>query len=455
MDHLKAFKLKFAQIMEQIGSFEPAPFIAVGVSGGSDSLALAYLLHLWCQERGGQVVALSVDHKLRPEAEEEAKWVRQALLSQGIRHEILTWDFSSKPQTGIQEKAREARYRLLEGWCAQHGILHLATAHHLHDQVETFLIRLENKSTLIGLAGMPLVGERPNVRLLRPFLKFTKEDLCTIAETVYKEWVHDPSNLDLNFRRIYWRKKLETSCTPDSLENFIYFSQVCGDIRAEEQEEMAAYWVSYGTLHPMGWATLTLSPLLKLRPSASLYTLGRVLQTVGGGSYPPRGKQLQALWESLKEGVSSQKGGQRRTLSGCVIEKRENTLRIYKEDRHMPAEIPLGEDSFPRLSPFMWDRFQVFFSPSQWESLGGKKGYLAKMGEKSWDSLSKEFKKDLKKENLRLACLTCPVVWCEGIIKMLPDFLRAYLPEDETGYEFFKTFFSPPMPLMEPPFIKS
>src|ERR1700726_2847734 len=87
-----------------IGGFEARPFMAVAVSGGPDSLALTILADRWARQRGGQLTALTVDHRLRPESAEEARIVGEWLAGRGIAHQVLVWD-EAKPRTGIQEAA--------------------------------------------------------------------------------------------------------------------------------------------------------------------------------------------------------------------------------------------------------------------------------------------------------------------------------------------------------------
>src|SRR5205085_12296954 len=131
---------ELADLLDQIGGFEARPLIAVAVSGGPDSMALAILADRWARQRGGEAWALTVDHRLRPESAAEAETVASWLAARGIPHEVLVWS-DAKPASGIQEAARAARYRLLAGWCRDQGCLHLLTAHHREDQAETHLIR--------------------------------------------------------------------------------------------------------------------------------------------------------------------------------------------------------------------------------------------------------------------------------------------------------------------------
>ena len=79
----------FAALMAPFCPFESRPVVAVAVSGGRDSLALALLAHDWARSRGGRVVGLIVDHGLRAEAADEARSARETLRSQGIDSEVL------------------------------------------------------------------------------------------------------------------------------------------------------------------------------------------------------------------------------------------------------------------------------------------------------------------------------------------------------------------------------
>lgn len=163
--------------MAAFDPFEASPEIAVAVSGGRDSMALALLAAGWAAARGGRVVALTVDHGLRPEAADEAHRVGGWLAARGIAHQILTWN-GPHPARGVQAAARMARYRLLEGWCAERAILHLLLGHQRDDQAETVHMRAERQSGGVGLAGMPAVRETARLRLLRPLLGFPRRRLA-------------------------------------------------------------------------------------------------------------------------------------------------------------------------------------------------------------------------------------------------------------------------------------
>ena len=128
----------------------PDARLGIAVSGGPDSLAL---LLLAAEARPGQVEAATVDHALRPASKSEAEVVAEVCARLGVPHVILSADWDEKPETAIQERAREMRYRLLGEW-ARERRLTILTAHHLDDQAETLLMRLARGAGVRGLAGM-------------------------------------------------------------------------------------------------------------------------------------------------------------------------------------------------------------------------------------------------------------------------------------------------------------
>src|SRR5215470_8221607 len=104
---------EFAARLDRLGPYEREPRLAVAVSGGADSLALALLADAWARRRSGKIAALTVDHRLRPESTAEARQTGEWLARRGIAHGTLVWT-GPHPRSDIQAEARAARYRLLE-----------------------------------------------------------------------------------------------------------------------------------------------------------------------------------------------------------------------------------------------------------------------------------------------------------------------------------------------------
>jgi len=175
--------------------------VAVGISGGPDSMALGWLLAQWAKDHDVQVHAITVDHGLRKESAEEAKLVADRIRNwPNTRHTTLRWD-GDKPETRILEEARKARYDLMLSYMASRRITHLCVAHHQDDQAETFLIRLAKGSGLDGLAGMKPVQKFGEGFLVRPLLDLSKDDLVAICNDNKIPFVNDPTNLNEKYLR--------------------------------------------------------------------------------------------------------------------------------------------------------------------------------------------------------------------------------------------------------------
>lgn len=161
--------------------------LAVAVSGGADSIALALLMGQICD-----IEAVTVDHGLRAEAADEARFVGEVMARHNIAHTILHWQ-GEKPSSGIQAAARTARYKLIQDWCTAKNISNLVLAHHLDDQAETFLMRLSRGSGVYGLAAMAevstLMGSLGSIHMLRPLLHVSKDRLISTLTSMGKSVV--------------------------------------------------------------------------------------------------------------------------------------------------------------------------------------------------------------------------------------------------------------------------
>ncbi|MBR6356136.1 MAG: tRNA lysidine(34) synthetase TilS [Alphaproteobacteria bacterium] len=181
--------------------------IAVAVSGGADSLALVLMAKEELTVFGYEIIALTVNHHLRPSAAQEAAYVAEVMKAHGIEHHILEWT-SEKPKTGIEEAARTARYQLLTEWCKQNGVKVLLTAHHQNDQAETFLMRLKRGSGLDGLCCMRPVSENNGIIIARPLLSTAPETMRQYLTEHRIEWAEDESNNDVRYFRNRLRRFL-------------------------------------------------------------------------------------------------------------------------------------------------------------------------------------------------------------------------------------------------------
>jgi tRNA(Ile)-lysidine synthase len=205
-------RARFATVLDQL--VLEGQRIGVAVSGGPDSLAL---LLLAAAARPGEIEAATVDHALRPESAAEAKMVADLCANLGIPHSTLVAKWEQKPDSAIQARARAERYRLLSKWASERGLAALVTAHHLDDQAETLMMRLNRGAGVRGLASMrPRRPLTTKLKLVRPLLSWTHEELEAVCHDAGIEPVRDPSNEDEGFERVRMRKSLAGSDWLDS-----------------------------------------------------------------------------------------------------------------------------------------------------------------------------------------------------------------------------------------------
>lgn len=186
----------------------PGERLGLAVSGGPDSLAL---LLLAAAVRPGEVEAATVDHALRPGSRAEAEQVGDMCVGLGVPHTILAIEWDVTPGSGIQEQARAVRYGALAEWMRARSLNVLATGHHLDDQAETLVMRLNRGSGVRGLSGMRPLGAVPGhsgLGLARPLLGWRRTELEQVCSAAGLRPLQDPSNSDERFERVRVRRAL-------------------------------------------------------------------------------------------------------------------------------------------------------------------------------------------------------------------------------------------------------
>jgi tRNA(Ile)-lysidine synthase len=367
---------EFERLMQSVGPFEGEPRVAVAVSGGGDSMALALLAAAWSKGRGGEIVALTVDHGLRPEAAAEARRVARWLKPHGIAHRILRWRPPAALVSGVQAAARDARYRLLTDWCRRRGILHLALAHQQEDQAETFLLRLDRGSGLDGLAAMAPVAERDGVRLIRPLLPVPRARLRATLQDMRQPWIDDPSNENPAHARIRMRRLLPVLAA-DRVDaaRLAETAAHLGRARAAFDDRVAALLARAAALFPAGYLRLDPASLRDAPADVSLRALARCLVTVGGGGYGPRRERLERLHAAIRAGRLG--GGA--TLAGCRVLPRRGALLICREPALVVEEVPLAPGG-----SVLWDgRFEIRLSKGS-----GSRLVVRRLGTIGWATLA-------------------------------------------------------------------
>lgn len=336
---------------------------AIAVSGGRDSMALARLSALYAENTGAAVLALTVDHGLRPQSASEAAQTAQWCKAAGLAHRTLAWA-GDKPTTGIQEAARHARYGLLAAACAEAGIDALLTAHNASDQAETFLMRFARGAGPSGLAAMAeesqiAAGAGAPIRLIRPLLDYSRARLTATVKAFGQAFVDDPGNDDPAYERIRMRALLaqlegEGALSTEALLRTIARQRAAAR-RLRDQEE-ALFRHTAGCFYRWGGVSLCADAVGHSDGDALAGLCRRLIHAVSGEAYAPdEDKARNALDGALQTGAA--------TAGGALIKLWQGRLWFLRE----PAAV-VGRTGAPAMAPvalapgqaILWDnRFIV------------------------------------------------------------------------------------------------
>jgi tRNA(Ile)-lysidine synthase len=289
-------------------------------------MALMWLAARWVAEtqQPPRLTVLTVDHGLRPDSGVEARWVVEQAQQAGFAAWVLEWR-GDKPVTGVQARARDARYELMMRWCREHGATALVTAHSLDDQAETFLMRLARGSGVDGLAGMRAVREDA-VAILRPLLGVTRARLRSTLVSAGHSWIEDASNMDTRFERVRWRKTLEVLEQEGLAATKIALSASRLERARQALEYAASRLEAQAVAHEGKHATFRLGEVQGEPEELIVRLLQRLIMRYGEQGVTP---QLSAL-ERLSAWITAGDGGGR-TLAGCRITRRKDAVRVGRE----------------------------------------------------------------------------------------------------------------------------
>jgi tRNA(Ile)-lysidine synthase len=345
----------FSRTLQAIGGFESPPTLAVAVSGGADSLALAFLAEQWVHERQGKIIVFHVDHGLRPSSTEESQTLKVWLDRQNIPCYVLNWKHS-EVTTSIQHQARDARYNLLFQKCEELKVLHLLVAHHQEDQLETFLLRLSRGSGLKGLASMPPVIEKNNLRLLRPLLHHSKQDLISFLQKLSHPYFEDPSNQNEFFGRVQMRQalsfmKLKGINSSGMLTSIHKIKQAHDTLEGQVLRILA----QDSHISPFGYASISHKAFENLSFDLTCRILEKLINCIGGNIYGPRHESLESLCEKFLETYLYQG----RTCGGCYLKSSKHRLFIMREPAAVEdAHAICTQENFKWDSRFFVDKVQ-------------------------------------------------------------------------------------------------
>lgn len=299
--------------------------IALAVSGGGDSMAMLALAHGWARVMGLRLHVVTVDHGLRDGSAAEARMVATECAALGHPHRTLCWQWDGSGN--LQDAARMARLRLIDGW--RGDIAHVLFAHTRDDQAETVLMRLARGSGVEGLSGMSALHLAPGAGFwqVRPLLAEARADLRSFGKALHLPFVDDPSNDDPRFDRVRARSALAV-LTGLGIDAAALADTAARMDRARAALAARAASVAAGVIRSDNAATgdlvLDRDGLGAVERDTQLRVLAAALQWAGGAVYRPRAHALEGLLDRLLGGA----GG---TLSGAQVSVAGDRIRVFRE----------------------------------------------------------------------------------------------------------------------------
>tara|TARA_Y100000591_G_scaffold135292_1_gene116107 strand:- start:733 stop:1758 length:1026 start_codon:yes stop_codon:yes gene_type:complete len=307
-------------------NFQINKSFVVGVSGGPDSLALAFLTKVYSIKNNLRCKYVIVDHKLRKGSTEEANQVKKILSSHNIKAEILTWK-GKKPLKNIQSLARKKRYELLISKCEKLKIFNLIVGHHLDDLFENFFIRMIRGSGLKGLVSLQKETKFSSINLVRPLLNFKKKDLEYISSCVFNFYVKDPSNNNTIFQRIKIRNIInefqKNGLNKDKL--FLTINNL------KKADQALLFYVEQNKKLNSFFHKEKKEILLNLnffnQPHEIVFrSFSDFLKIIGEKYNFARGKKVEGIIYRIQKNTFKKE-----TLAGCIVKKVNHTVIITKE----------------------------------------------------------------------------------------------------------------------------
>ena len=305
--------------------------LAVGVSGGVDSVAL---LH-WLNEIGADVVCLHVNHGLRAAAHMESEYVRDLCKKLNIPCHIFRWT-GEKPDSGLEAAARSARYKMMTDFCRDNGIEYLLTAHQADDQIETFLMNLGRGSGVYGLSAMQPISERDGIKIVRPLLNVSRDELRNYCDTRGIKYFTDEMNSDARYTRVKIRQNRrllhdKLGISDERILLAIKNLNRARDAISNDVDKLVA------DVMGNGFAMFRDSFLFDLMPDIRLKFIGTLIQKIGGDDYQPRLKSLQMALDKLH-------GDCKFTLGHCTLRRLGARILIVPEGAKTTFRIRHGKN---------------------------------------------------------------------------------------------------------------
>ena len=324
-------KKVYSDFERNLGKHNSSKF-SIAVSGGTDSMALAFLAKCHSIEKKVNHLYFTVDHKLRSNSTKEAILTKKQLKKYGIICDILTWR-NNKTSSNFQAKAREKRYELIFQKSIKNKVNLLLTAHQKNDLYENFFIRLLRGSGLKGLSSFQSsktkIIKESSVFVLRPLLSISKKELFYITKKTYNFNIEDPSNKNDDYLRIKIRKLIH------NLGQYgLNFEKLKLTIENLNKSDLAIKFYVKKNIKENSKLinkkkSIIVNKIFFDQPDEIVFrSFSDLIHIIGNKINYVRGKKVLSLINNIK----TRKSFKKQTLSGCIFQKVNNSIIISREN---------------------------------------------------------------------------------------------------------------------------
>ena len=348
MDYIS--KDEFTSVINSNFTFEKNPHVGLSISGGPDSMALLLLVRDWIRSKSGKITVFHFDHKIRKNSSREAKWLKTYVSKLGIKFHLLNWDRNEKLVLNMKN-AREARYEKILELSKKLKVIHLMTAHHSNDNLETYYMRKKRNSCTLGLSSIPKILIKENLQIIRPLLSFSKERLISTCNFFNVTWIEDSSNLNIQYERPRIRKELDKKTASQLTKIKKEFNKIKKYNEIMERK-IRNFFLNYLNFFEYGVFQIDKNRFLECSKELKIEILKKILTTSSGKIFPPREVSIRNLIKSMQSNRCF-----RYTLHSCLLEINSKKISVFRET----SSIREVKKIIPKGKPYLWDnRFFLY-----------------------------------------------------------------------------------------------
>ena len=223
------------------------------------------------------------------------------------------------------KNARDARYERILDICKKLKIIHLMTAHHFNDNLETYYMRKKRNSSSLGLSSIPKILIKENLQIIRPLLGFSKERLINTCNFFNVRWIEDSSNCNEEYERPRVRKELSKKPVIQLIKLEKEFKKKKNQ-NEEIEKKIRNFFVSNLSFFEYGVFQINKKKFLKSSKELKIEILKKILTTASGKIFPPREVSVKNLIKLIQSTPCF-----KHTLHSCLLEINSEKILIFRE----------------------------------------------------------------------------------------------------------------------------